>query len=379
MGGHEDVDNGPDGLSRLAFVLARPEARALVAEVGGQVVGYAELQARPSSLHDAGEGWLAALAVAADLRGEGIGRQLMLAVEREARLLGCTHIALESSVWREEAHRFYSALGYWEDTPAKRFRRTLEGALPQPGPLAERFLFAAARAADAAVAAARWAQPAAGRAGGKEADVAAEKAALDELVLLDLPVVGEEGGVHGARPEPGDTWIALDPIDGTRNFRAGLPPWAVSIGLVRDGEPLAGLVVDASSGRRWWGGRGLGAWTDGRPAVPRQGEVLASPSPRPGTPLPALWPGWERVRVSGCTSVDLCQVADGSVGGFAGIALGEIYPQDVAAAMAIVEAAGGQVLDARGRRPVLLPDPRARLRVVAAPDARIAARLLGLV
>jgi 3'(2'), 5'-bisphosphate nucleotidase len=378
MGGHEDLAGGPDGLSRLAFVLARPEARALVAELEGQVVGYAELQARPSSLHDAGEGWLAALAVAAGLRGRGIGRQLMRAVEREARLLGCTRIALESSAWREAAHRFYSALGYREDTPAKRFRRTLETALPPPATLAERFLFSAARAADAAIAAARWALPVAGRAHGKEADAAAEKAALAELVLLDVPVVGEEGGAHGAKPGPGDTWIALDPIDGTRNFRTGLPPWAVSIGLVHAGEPLAGLVVEAASGRRWWGGRGLGAWIDGRPAVPRHGEVLASPSPRPGTTLPSLWPGWERVRVSGCTSVDLCQVADGSVGGFAGIALGEIYPQDVAAAMAIVEAAGGRVLDSLGRRPVLLPDPRARLRIVAAPDAEIACRLLGL-
>lgn len=162
MGGHDDLDRGPEGMSRLALVLARPEARALVAEVAGRVIGYAELHARPSTLHDASEGWLAALAVAADLRGHGIGRTLMLAVEREARLLGCTDIALESSAWRERAHGFYLALGYRADTRARRFRRRLAAATPAPpATLTEQFLFAAARAASAAIVAARWARAAA--------------------------------------------------------------------------------------------------------------------------------------------------------------------------------------------------------------------------
>ncbi|HKF77522.1 MAG TPA: inositol monophosphatase family protein [Candidatus Dormibacteraeota bacterium] len=377
MGGHEDVDRGPAGLSHLALLLARSDVRALVAELGGRVVGYAELHARPSSLHDASEGWLGALAVAADLRGSGIGGALLRAVEREARLLGCADIALESSAWRDGAHRFYAGLGYEEAAPAKRFRRRLTAGSQPAVALAERFLFAAARAANAAVVAARWARATGGAIGGKQADATAEKAALEELLPLGLPVVAEEAGLLGAEPEPGAAWIALDPIDGTRNFRTGLPPWSVSIGLVRDGAPLAGLVLDAASGRRWWGGPGLGAWIDGRPAEPRRGAVLAMPSPTPRTPPPGLRAGWERVRVSGCTSVDLCQVADGSVGGFAGVDAGEIHPQDVAAAMAVVEAAGGRVLDAAGWRPVLVPDPSARLRIVAAPDADGAAGLLG--
>ena len=99
MGSHEDVLLAIDPLQEFGNILGLPKARALVAEQEGRIVGYAELQARPSSLHDEVEGWLAALAVAPELRQAGTGSRLMAVVEEEARLLGCDEIVLESSTW----------------------------------------------------------------------------------------------------------------------------------------------------------------------------------------------------------------------------------------------------------------------------------------
>lgn len=73
-------------------------------------------------------------------------------------------------------------------------------------------------------------------------------------------VIGEEFGStgHSARQ-----WV-IDPIDGTSNFVRGVPVWGTLIGLVEDGEVVAGLVSAPALSRRWWAGKGSGAWTGSR-------------------------------------------------------------------------------------------------------------------
>lgn len=70
-------------------------------------------------------------------------------------------------------------------------------------------------------------------------------------------VQGEELATtgHGNR-----RWV-LDPIDGTVNYIRGVPVWATLIGLIVDDEAVMGLVSAPALGRRWWAGRGSGAWT----------------------------------------------------------------------------------------------------------------------
>ncbi len=70
-------------------------------------------------------------------------------------------------------------------------------------------------------------------------------------------VVGEEFGTQGYSARQ---WV-IDPIDGTKGYIRGVPVWATLIGLLDRGEAVLGVVSAPALGRRWWAGRGSGAWT----------------------------------------------------------------------------------------------------------------------
>ncbi|MEM9292798.1 MAG: inositol monophosphatase family protein [Acidobacteriota bacterium] len=77
----------------------------------------------------------------------------------------------------------------------------------------------------------------------------------------ELGVLGEEEGQQG---DQRDRWV-VDPLDGTKNFVAGLPYFAVLLGLELDGRRVLGLVHaplldSAAGGRTWWAVRGQGAF-----------------------------------------------------------------------------------------------------------------------
>jgi GNAT superfamily N-acetyltransferase len=96
--------------------VAQGPGGVLVAEVDGQVVGvcqlivFRHLQARGGRCAE-----VESVHVHPDLRGQGIGRDLMAAAIAQARELGCYRVQLTSNNARPEAHRFYRGLGF-EDT-----------------------------------------------------------------------------------------------------------------------------------------------------------------------------------------------------------------------------------------------------------------------
>ncbi|MBI4724693.1 MAG: inositol monophosphatase [Rhodomicrobium sp.] len=67
----------------------------------------------------------------------------------------------------------------------------------------------------------------------------------------------ERGLVEG--PDKTHTWI-IDPLDGTTNFLHGIPLFAISIALEREGELVAGLVYNPASGDLYTAERGKGAF-----------------------------------------------------------------------------------------------------------------------
>ena len=366
-GGHDDVGIHADALREYGSLLRDSNARTIVAEYDGRVIGIAVVQARASLTSDRRIAWIGGFAVDATLRRSGIGRAMLDAIDDAARNLGCATIDLQSSAWRDGAHAFYRRNGFDEATSAARFSRVV----PAPhadASLETRFLACAARAASAVNAAIVDLGSARTEAG----DVAAEDAAIAVLRELGLAIVSEEIGLVGAPPGLGDAWISLDPLDGSRNFRAGYPPFAIAVGLVRDGVAIAGFVCDLTSGRRFYAGDDGFAYADGTRIAARRGALVGLPSPARDREVPRLHDLAHRARISGSTALDLCRVADGSLGAFVGIDRQVAHTHDLAGPLAIVCAAGGVVIDCDGRTPVLVPDTMATYAIVAAADGELA-------
>lgn len=87
---------------------------------------------------------------------------------------------------------------------------------------------------------------------------------LEELLRHQLqrtrPRDRVEGRTVGTTGHGDRRWV-LDALDGTANYVRGVPVWATLISLVVEDEPVLGLVAAPSLARRWWAGRGSGAWT----------------------------------------------------------------------------------------------------------------------
>jgi myo-inositol-1(or 4)-monophosphatase len=75
-------------------------------------------------------------------------------------------------------------------------------------------------------------------------------------------ILAEEADVRPAA-EHEFTWI-VDPLDGTNNYALGIPCFAISLGLLRRGEPYAGVVHEPNTGFRCWALRGHGAFAGAR-------------------------------------------------------------------------------------------------------------------
>lgn len=94
------------------------------------------------------------------------------------------------------------------------------------------------------------------------ADRGAEEAIREVLrrATPEFGVLGEEFGQEG---DARDRWV-VDPLDGTRNFVAGIPYFATLIGLEIDGALVLGVIhaaVLSESGETWHAIRGQGAWS----------------------------------------------------------------------------------------------------------------------
>ena len=106
-----------------------------------------------------------------------------------------------------------------------------------------------------------------------EVDLAIERQVVDALVsATGIEVHGEEFG--GADVDSPLVWV-LDPIDGTFNYAAGSPMAAILLGLVRDGEPVAGLTWVPFTGERFIGVVGKPLRSNGVSQPPLKAARLA--------------------------------------------------------------------------------------------------------
>ena len=154
-------------------------------------------------------------------------------------------------------------------------------------------------------------------------------------------------------------WI-VDPLDGTTNFLHGIPQFAISIGLERDGAMVAGLVYNPANEELFVAERGKGAFLNDqrlrvaarRRLADARGRLRAAAS-RPRRPR-AVPQGIRRVqdkvaglRRFGAASLDLAWVAAGRLDAYWER---DLSPWDMAAGLLIVREAGGYVVRSRWRR-----------------------------
>jgi fructose-1,6-bisphosphatase/inositol monophosphatase family enzyme len=183
--------------------------------------------------------------------------------------------------------------------------------------------------------------------------------------LLDAPVVGEEATAADptlprALTESPAAWV-VDPIDGTGNFVAGRPEFAVMAALVRDGETIAAWILRPVDGTAYVAERGSGAWRDGT-------RLLRSPAPATaaelhGDVLTRFLDGPARARVTAaaprfaslgrgasCAGVDYPRVIEGERDF---VLYQRILPWDHAPGTLLLEEAGGHArhLDGSPYRP----------------------------
>jgi len=188
-------------------------------------------------------------------------------------------------------------------------------------------------------------------------DRAAERVVLDGLRARrpgDRVVAEESGDSEG---DGAVVWY-VDPLDGTVNYLYGLPPYAVSIAAVVDGEPVAGAVYDVSRDEMYVGVAGGGAICNGVPlrcrAEPDPAFALvatgfgydASFRAAQGEVVSCLLPQVRDIRRAGSAALDLCSVAAGRVDAYYE---GGMHPWDWAAGALIAREAGARVDGLVGR------------------------------
>ncbi|MBS4729603.1 inositol monophosphatase [Mycobacterium sp. SM1] len=205
-------------------------------------------------------------------------------------------------------------------------------------------------------------------------DLEIERQVADALVAATgIMVHGEEFG----GPDVGSPWVwVLDPIDGTFNYAAGSPMAAILLGLMRDGDPVAGLTWVPFTGQRYTAVVGGPLIKNGVPQPPLEPGELSESIVGVGTfnvDSRGRFPGRyrlavlenlsrvsSRLRMHGATGIDLAYVADGILGG--AVSFGD-HVWDHAAGVALVRAAGGIVTNLAGE-----PwSPDARSALAAAP------------
>ena len=181
----------------------------------------------------------------------------------------------------------------------------------------------------------------------------------------DHGVIGEEEGAD--RPDASHVWI-LDPIDGTKKFITGNPLFGTLIALVRDGDPILGLIDFPALDERWLGAAGQGAFHIGAgqrrrahcrpcPEIARAALYTTSPQMFQGADAGAF------DRLAGAVRFPIyggeCYAYGLLAGGYADLIVeGDMEIYDYLSHVSIVTEAGGVITDWEGRPLGLSSGPR---------------------
>jgi len=191
-----------------------------------------------------------------------------------------------------------------------------------------------------------------------DADLAAQ-ATLASIIHTQFPqhgILSEEGLTPGDETET--VWV-LDPVDGTTNYEHRFPAFAVSVGIMHNGTPIAGVVFDPLHERLFCAERGAGATLNGLSLRVNTTDeliqaVVGMDFPRePGLraeqmqSMVALSKRIRTFRSLGSSALAMCFVAAGWMEGYLHFSLA---PWDCAAAGLILQEAGGMLTGHTGEK-----------------------------
>jgi len=192
------------------------------------------------------------------------------------------------------------------------------------------------------------------------ADLAAHRCIVAGLAALtpDIPVLSEESAhtVPLAQRRGWSRFWLVDPLDGTREFLKRNGEFTVNIALIDAGVAVFGVIQAPVGGAVWHGAPGQGAFRrDGdaeRPIGSRRPaaaplRVAASRSHRDPRTAALLQRLGEHETIGMGSSIKFCLLAEGGMDAYP--RMGPTSEWDTAAGQAILEAAGGCVLDLQGR------------------------------
>ena len=195
------------------------------------------------------------------------------------------------------------------------------------------------------------------------ADRRAEETLYEELSKArpNYGFLGEEGGMREGA-DKSHRWI-VDPLDGTTNFLHGIPQFAISVGLEREGVIVAGLVYNPANDELYVAEKGKGAFLNDRRirvagrmnladcviacGIPHLGRGDVNLSRRE---IGAVQVNVAALRHYGATALDLAYVAAGRFDGYWDRVL---KPWDLAAGIILVREAGGYAFDCDGGEDML--------------------------
>ena len=192
-----------------------------------------------------------------------------------------------------------------------------------------------------------------------EADQAAHHLLVTKLMplLQDCPVVSEEDAGSQRHRHGRDQFWLIDPLDGTKEFIARNDEFTVNIALIENGHTVLGVVYAPAIEALYWGGAGWGAFRRlrGETAAIKVSADYAANNCRVVASKSHLNEATQFFinrlgpvsLVQAGSSLKFCRVAEGEA---------DIYPRlaptcewDTAAAQAVLEGAGGAVLDLQGQ------------------------------
>jgi myo-inositol-1(or 4)-monophosphatase len=176
-----------------------------------------------------------------------------------------------------------------------------------------------------------------------EADLAVDALLRERLLAIrDIGWLSEETEDDPARLQRNEIWV-VDPIDGTRAYIAGLPDWAVSVALVRNGRPELAALYAPVTDELFLSTLGGGATLNGTRIKTSSGREMAgarfSAAKRRLELLAAIEPRIEPVPRVPSLALRLARVATGAIDGT--LTAPNSHDWDLAAADLLVHEAGG--------------------------------------